>query len=629
MKQKFVSKVPLFGSVLLGLIFAFTSCQNEIEQAGTWDDSVVGTATVSGVVMDTFDNLLSDVDISCMGTDTRREVRMTGTSGPDGTFSLADVPSNARYIAFAKEGFATVAYTIDPKRFTSEDNIVLNPVLEFSQAVITGKIIDAASGKPYSGVQVTNGSKTVTADADGVFTIDGQTLNDYTLTYSTADGTTYTRKVSLNDFVDGTATVPTVRLGGGDIFPGLKWQDIADSQEWYFNDYRGSTGFGGKNHWSSVYLSAMPNKGYYRYEAEGVAFELRGPGPDRGWWGMTSEGDQDNLNAFVYGRKKIYEGNKILSVLVRTHNASASSPVYFGLQVVDLTAGSTKAVKIGDTKTHGDGNYSTYSFDMSPFVGHEVGFAFGPYLYRGTSGKHLPIRRMCWAPRQVNDDDWLAGNDVPGLPSGFRLTKENTTSMGINPATSFSGMNKGMNSGSGDMGARRVHNPGGQQGYMPWFGTDHLMMYWSLMYISKDVEPVNGEGYTIKTRSDVDPNYLVPESYIYSRFKISDVNDQMTMRIRTFSSANPTVFKVTAVPENGSATALSPSSNTAREASAVADGCWKFIHEKGAGDPKDYAAFTYDLSSYKGQNVVIAISVHKGDTRGGEQKMCFYGIEMN
>ena len=35
-----------------------------------------------------------------------------------------------------------------------------------------------------------------------------------------------------------------------------------------------------------------------------------------------------------------------------------------------------------------------------------------------------------------------------------------------------------------------------------------------------------------------------------------------------------------------------------KEASAVADGCWKFIHEKGAGDPRLRSVY-YDLSSYK------------------------------
>lgn len=625
MKQKFVYGAISLCLALLGLSFILTSCKDSNESA-SWDDSVVGTATVSGVVMDTFDNPLSDVTVSCKGTDTRREVRKTGASGSDGAFSISDVPSNARYITFSKDGFATVAYTIEAGRFTDEDNIVLNPVLEFSQAVITGTVIDASTGKPYAGVQVSSGSVSSSTDENGVFKIEGLTLNDYTLTFATADGTNYSRPVSLSDFVDGMASVPTVRLGGNDVFPSLKWQDLYDSQVWYANDYRGSTGFGGINDWSCGYLSAMPYSGYFRYEAEGCAFEIRNTGHGSGWSGNTDEGDEDNLNAFMFGRKSISSGNKILSVLVRTHNAAPANPARFGLQVLDFTSGASAAVKVGDVKTHASGDYSSYSFDMSQFVGHDIAFAFGVYFYKGTSGYHLPIRRMCFASTAVSGDDYLGGTPVTGISSDWKMTVENASSMAVNPGTTFTGLNLGMSSDD----ARRTHNPGGQQGYSPWLGSDHLMMSWALMYLHKDVEPVNGEGYTIKTRSGVEKNYASPETYIYSRFNISSANDQMTMRVRTFSGSVPTVFRVTVISESGSAAAIAPVSNTAAQASAVdgGNGCWKFIHDKGAGDPAEYAAFTYDFSSYKGQNVVIAVSVHKGETSDGEQKLCFYGIEM-
>ena len=629
MKQKFVSRVLMLCIILLGSGFIFSSCKNE-DETSSWDDSVVGTATVSGVVTDTFNNLLSGVTVSCMGTDTQRELRKSSTTASDGSFSIADVPSNARFISFSKDGFATVSYTLEASRFVDEDKIVLNPILEFSRAVITGTVINAGTGNPYSGVKVTIGSTTVSTGTDGVYKIEGLTIKDYSLSFSTSDGVSYTRKVVLSDFIDGTASVPIVRLGGDYVFPGLRWQDLADSQVWYSNDYRGSTGFGGINDWSCGYLSSMPHLGYFRYEAEGCAFQIRRTGGDIGWYGLTDKGNEIELNAFLYGRKSITAGNKVMSTYVRTHNATAANPVHFGLQVLDLTSGSSSAVVAGETQTHGSGEYSSYSFDLSKFVGHDIAFAFGVYFYTGTSGFHLPIRRICFAPSAVSGDDYLNGTPVTGISSGWKMTKENAASMNVNPGVSFTGQNLGLNSGDGNMGARRVHNPGGQQGYSPWLGTDHMMMSWSLMYLNKDVEPVNGEGYTIKTRSGIPADYDTPETYIYSRFNISGSNDEMTMRVRTFSSSDPTVFRVTAIAENGTAAALAPSSNTASSASAVegGNGCWKFIHEKGGGDPNDYAAFTYDLSSYKGQNIVIAISIHKGATSDGEQKLCFYGIEM-
>ena len=179
-------------------------------------------------------------------------------------------------------------------------------------------------------------------------------------------------------------------------------------------------------------------------------------------------------------------------------------------------------------------------------------------------------------------------------------------------------------------GARRVHNPGGEQGFSLWKGTNHITNSWAFQYVNKEVEPVNEQGYTLKTRSDADADYYTPESYIYSRFMVSDANDWLHLFVRTFSSANPTVFRVTAVPlDNCVATALAPVSNTAATAFSSSNGCWSFIHEKGSGNPADYAEFVYDLSAYAGMDVVIAIGVHKGATRAGEQKLCFWKITMD
>ena len=90
------------------------------------------------------------------------------------------------------------------------------------------------------------------------------------------------------------------------------------------------------------------------------------------------------------------------------------------------------------------------------------------------------------------------------------------------------------------------------------------------------------------------------------------------------------MFKVTAVPlDNCVAAALTPVSNTAQTAFASPGGCWSFIHEKGNGNSADYAEFVYDLSPYKGKDIVVAIGVHKGTTRAGEQKLCFWKITMD
>ena len=47
--------LALFAATALSALLAL-SCNDLKEEAGTWDDSVIGTATVKGTVMDTFDN---------------------------------------------------------------------------------------------------------------------------------------------------------------------------------------------------------------------------------------------------------------------------------------------------------------------------------------------------------------------------------------------------------------------------------------------------------------------------------------------------------------------------------------------------------------------------------------------
>ncbi len=606
-------------SVLLtaALVVIAAACAQESSR-GYWDDSSVGTATVSGVVTDTFGQLLEDVEVCFIGTNMKREVRLETFSDWDGSFRKENVPSNARYVTFSLPGYATVAYTIDPRRFAKGEEIVLNPVLEFSNAVIRGRVLSAVDGTPLSGVRVDCGVQASTTDADGNFEITSLTLKDYTLTYTIADGSIYRREIAMDDFVDSAVIMPTVRLGGADILPGMKWQQLADAPLWLANNYRGSTGFSGINHWSVGYMSAFLWYGDYRYEAEGCALvnifeEYDNPDPDQ-------------FICYTYGRKFIDEGNRIFSVNTRTHYATAAEPAHFGVKVLNLTDGATTMEDAG-RYTYAGSEYSSFSFDLGKFVGKEVIVAFGiywtGYMY------HQVSRRFCFAPAAVKGDDALPGTPISGAEwRGF--TRENLTSMMPNPGTVFSGSNFTLNNTDGDHGARRVHNPGGDQGFSLWTGTNHMMMSWALQYISKEVEPVNEQGYTLKTRSGVDSDYYTPESYIYSRFHITGANDRLHLYLRTFSSANPTVFRVTAVPlETCRAEALAPVSNTADTAVPASNGCWSFVHERGNGNPSEYAEFVYDLSAYTGGDVVIAVSIHKGSSKAAEQKLCFCKIEMD
>lgn len=589
------------------------------EERGYWDDSSVGSATVTGVVKDTFGNLLENVEIYFMGTNLAREVRYVTFSDWDGSFRMDNIPSNARYVTFVLDGYATMAYTIDPRRFAEGGEIELNPVMEYSRARIRGRVLSAVDGQPMGGVRVDCGASAAATDAEGNFDVTGLTLKDYTVTYTIADGSTYTREVAMSDFDDdGQIVMPDVRLGGEEILPGLKWQEIADAPVWYSNNYHGSTGFSGINHWSVGYMSAFNWVGDYRYEAEGCALVNIAGGYENP--------DTEQFIGYTYGRKRIEEGNRYFCVNLRTHYATAANQALFGVKVLNLTDGALKCEDVGRA-TYANSEFSTFTFDLGKYVGKEVAVAFG--IYWTSENYHVASRRFSFSSAAIKGDEALTGTPIAGAEwRGF--TRENLSSMMVNEGTVFSGANFGLNSSDGDQGARRVHNPGGQQGFSLWAGTNQLAMSWAFQYVSKEVEPVNQQGFTIKTRSDADADYYNPESFIYSRFKISGANDRLHLFVRTFSSANPTVFKVTAVPlDNPKAVALAPVSNTADALLPANNGCWSFIHEKGDGNPDDYAEFVYDLSAYSGQEVVIAIGVHKGATRSGEQKLCIYKITMD
>lgn len=614
------SSSPFFSAAVLAMLCLAAiaaSCTRQAEP-GVWDDGSVGEATIRGLVRDSFGNALEDVDICFRGTNLQRELRYVTFSDWDGSFCIENVPSNARYVTFSLEGYATVAYTIDQARFALGGEIVLNPVMEYSRAVIRGRVLGASDGAPLAGVRVDCVTGSANTDAEGRFEISGLPLKDYTVTYTIADGSTYVREVAMADFDGDVADLATVRLGGGEVLPGMTWQQLADSPVWYSNNYHGSTGFGGVNHWSVGYMSAFPWWGDFRYEAEGCALVNISDGYE--------EPDPEQFIGYTYGRKMIGEGNKIFNVNIRTHYATAALPAVFGVKVLNLTDGATACDDLG-RRTYAGSDYSSFAFDLSRYVGKEVVIAFG--IYWTGYDYHAVSRRFCFAPVAVSGDDSLPGTPISGAPwPGF--TRENLLSMTQNPGTEFSGSNFSLNSGDGDHGARRVHNPGGEQGFSLWAGTSHLTNSWALQYVSKEVEPVNEQGYTLKTGSDTDPDYITPASYIYSRFHISEANDRMHLFIRTFSSANPTLFKVTAVPlDNCVAAALSPVSSRADVVLQSYQGCWSFIHEKGSGNSAEYAEFVYDLSAYRGKDVAVAIGVHKGASRSGEQKLCIWKITMD
>lgn len=83
---------------------------------------------------------LADVKVTLLTTNAKREVEATVTTSSDGTFKLSDVPMTSRLVTFEKDGYASVGITLSASSF-EDGKAVLNPVMEFASAVITGKCL--------------------------------------------------------------------------------------------------------------------------------------------------------------------------------------------------------------------------------------------------------------------------------------------------------------------------------------------------------------------------------------------------------------------------------------------------------------------------------------------------------
>jgi hypothetical protein len=301
---------------------------------------------------------------------------------------------------------------------------------------------------------------------------------------------------------------------------------------------------------------------------------------------------------------------------VRTHDADETEPAYFGVQVIDLSAAEPTAVKIGENRTYGSGDYADFEFDLSDYVGKEVIVAVG--IYRASTGdywKQLVLRAIRFADRKVENWDWLPGTEVV---EGWKLTEEMVRSTMPHTKNSFTGISPVSGNRDNYVDA-----------YRAWRDVDHIAAEWSFVPLKKDPEVFPAEGYIIKTRNTPEVNTQVPESYLYAKFSIASGSNQLTLNTRNFSE-NYTYFKITAIEEDGTVTHVAPQSNTAQEASAADDGCWKFKHENGSADnPEGYASFVYDLSQFDGSNVVIALGVYNGEPETGENKLAIHSVEMN
>jgi hypothetical protein len=592
--------------VLLGtFIVSVSSCDKDDDPGDS------GLGTITGVINDDAGQPISGVNVIVSGIN---EEDVSATSEDDGKYTVENVSLKIHAVTFSKTGWLTTSITVSPEEFDADKVATANATLVNASAKIIGTITDAKnSGAPLPDVTVTVGvAGTVTSGSDGTYAIENLVADDYTVTFTKANYIIITKKVTEADFVDGVATL-NITMGSEALLRDLTASDLADADKWYYNEYRGgrNTDDGPHWDWACNYMSTLDFQGAWQEQNEGTTLQIRNNEDEQ-----VNPADLNVFDSFVYGSKFITEDNKILSLRLRTHNADATSPAHFGVQVVDLSAAQPGAVKIGETKTYGSGNYADFEFDLSSYVGKEVIIAIG--IYRQATGdywKQLVLRAIRFADRKVENWGWLPGTEVI---AGWKLSQETVRSTMPHTKKSFTGLSP--------VSANRDNYV---DAYREWREIPHVGAEWFFAPLKKDPEVTPSEGYLIKTRGTPEVNTEVPEAYLYAKFAIGAGSDQLTFTTRNFGT-NYTYFKLTAIDDDGTVTHVQPQSNTAQDASAAADGCWKFKHgDGGAGNPEGYASFVYDLAQFNGKNVTLALGVYNGEPNTGENKLVLHTIDLN
>lgn len=593
-------------TVLVCMVWLFGSCSDDDKNSGPQS-----YGTVTGVVTDDLSSPLSGVTVTVDGTD------VTATTDVQGMYELKNVPVEGTHlISFTKVDYQKVSVTITASKFNEALMATVNPSLEYAAAKIRGTVTDSkANGAPLAGVTVSINPqvKTITG-SDGTFEIANLPLTDYTITFEKDGYATVVKKAPINGFVDGITTID-LRMGGREILRNLTVEDLKGAEKWYYNEYRGGRNSESYPHWDWAcdYMCTLNFQGAWDEQNEGTTLQIRNNANDQ----KNNPVDLQMFDSFVYGSKSITADNKIMTLQIRTHSASDDAPVYYGVQVVDLTESDPQAKLIGGTRTLNSEAYISVPVDLSEYIGKEVVVAIGTFRQKtGDYWKQLVLRRIAFANQAVEGWGWLPGTEVPGL-AGWKMTLEMVRSTMPQIKTTFTGISPIRGSGENYKDA-----------YRSWREVAHIGAEWSFMPVKKDPEVFPSEGYLIKTRGGNNVSTIVPESYFYGKFAISTGKDQLTFKTRNFSS-NATFFKITVIQENGTVTHLQPISNTAAQAEAAADGCWKFIHQNGSSDkPNAYASFVYDLSQFDGKNVIIALGVYKGEANGDENKLVINSISL-
>ena len=598
--------------LLLGCLnFVVASCSDDDEGAGG-----LGVGTVTGIITDDYDSPLEGVAVSLQGSDA------TTTTNSNGEFTLENVEKGKSILTFTKQNYQQISVTITPKSFNKGVALV-NASMIYAAAKIQGTVVDGKHGdRPLEGATVSiSETQQVTTGADGTFVIENLPLDAYTVTFTYDGYETVTRTVGIDGFVDGVASLD-VTMGGKQLLPHKTLDDLLNADHWFFNEYRGGRNSESYPHfdWSTDFMATLDFQGAWEEQNEGTTLQIQNSGDQQ-----SNPADLNNFDSYVYGLKHVTNDNKYMTIQCRTHSTSADDPTVWGVQVIDMSAASPSAVKLGDNRTLDltSGDYSSEVFDLSDYVGKDVIIAIGIYRARtGDYWKQFVLRRISFnnTPVESGNWGWLTGTAINDELSSWGLTQEMVRSTMPQTVYSFSGISP--TSGSRDDYGNAYHS---------WRDVNHVMALWSFVPLHKDTEPFAGEGFVMKTNGGGTAVSLTePQAYVYAKFSIASGHDHLTLRCRNFNSTNATYMKLTAITNDMQVKHIIPSQVSANQWAEASEGCIWFIHEDGgSGNPESYATFTYDLTEFSGQDVTLCLGVYKGTNNDDENKICIYSVNIN
>lgn len=394
--------------------------------------------------------------------------------------------------------------------------------------------------------------------------------------------------LSGSDYADGQADI-SVSLVERDILPGLTLSEMKNATVLSYDYYQGL--------WAhNVFRNFAKSEGIRSQEQnEGDTIQTE----------TTLATSETEFNGYIYARKTITNGNKTMIISMRTHNTSTATK--FGVMVVDLTTGARELV--GDMLSSTANSYTDQVFDLSAYVGKEVLVSTGIF-YTQACDEALPdgeqlqyviesIRFVSAAADWKTDsaENWDATVDAL---AGSLLANDGVAASGL---TYFQGAN----------------NDSGNENY--------IFKTWGAVSKGQDyagIEPVS-EGAMIKTRNgstDTSDN----RAFLYAKFTITEETSYLWLNARRFSGSNHVGSALTVYTADGGTVVAPDSTNFVMPSGGeykVESDNWIKWHDGDSG----YAYLKWDLSSYIGQTVVLAIGV-RNIYNSDEGKMAIQEIHL-